>query len=95
MVTLHSSKQRPGRHYIIVQYESHRAASLARRILIPNNCLFDQKMTEIEWAKSHQDADNDVDSRVQYSLNALRTFYSRLFFIPSICKVQKDVNRKS
>lgn len=98
MVTLHSSKQRPGRHYIIVQYESHRAASLARRILIPNNCLFDQKMTEIEWAKSHQDADNDVNSQIcslfVRNMNT-RTSAEKLFdvfsqFCPDqLCRVDK------
>ena len=64
-VTLNSSRERVGRHYIIVEYESHRAASLARRVLIPNNCLFDQKRTEIEWAKARRDTDREIDSQVR------------------------------
>jgi hypothetical protein len=64
-VTLNCSRERIGRHYVIVEYESHRAASLARRVLIPSNCLFDQARTEIEWAKSRRDAaDREIDNQV-------------------------------
>ncbi|XP_054719025.1 probable RNA-binding protein 46 [Uloborus diversus] len=50
-VTVHNNwNTKLHKGYAIIEYESHRAASMARRILIPGNVkLFDQKI-KVEWA---------------------------------------------
>ncbi len=53
------------RRYAFVEYESHRAAALARRKLVPGRIyLFGQEIEKVDWAEPENEVDEDVMSKV-------------------------------
>lgn len=54
------------RSYAFVEYESHRAAALARRRLIPGKIyILGQEIDKVDWAEPEHEVDEDVMSKVQ------------------------------
>lgn len=54
------------RGYAFVEYESHRAAALARRKLVPQKFyLGGQEIEKVDWAEPENEIDEDVMSRVK------------------------------
>jgi len=55
------------RGYAFVEYESHRAAALARRKLVPGrNYLFDQEIERVDWAEPEPEVDEETMKKVIY-----------------------------
>ena len=53
------------RGYAFVEYESHRAAALARRTLVPKRIvLCGQEIEKVDWAEPEQEVDEEVMSKV-------------------------------
>ena len=54
------------RKYAFIEYESHRAAALARRRLVPTKiCLKGQEIEKVDWAEPEDEVDEDVMSTVK------------------------------
>ena len=54
------------RGYFYVEYESHRAAALARRKLVPNNvALLGMIISKVDWAEPEPEIDDAIMSKVQ------------------------------
>jgi RNA recognition motif-containing protein len=47
--------------YAFVEYETHRAAALARRKLVPGRIfLFDQELERVDWAEPEPEVDDEI-----------------------------------
>lgn len=67
-VILYPSKcdKSKNRGYAFVEYESHRAAALARRKLVPGNVfLLDQEIEKVDWAEPENEVDDEVICKVR------------------------------
>lgn len=54
------------RGYAFVEYQTHRAAALARRKLVPGrNFLFDQEIERVDWAEPENEVDDETMSKVR------------------------------
>jgi len=51
------------RGFAFVEYESHRAAAMARRKLIPGKIQLWNHQIAVDWAEPEQEVDDDVMSR--------------------------------
>lgn len=56
------------RGFAFVEYESHRAAAMARRKLIPGRIQLWGHQIAVDWAEPEQDVDEDTMSKVSHSL---------------------------
>jgi len=52
------------RGFAFVEYESHRAAAMARRKLIPGRIQLWNQQIAVDWAEPEQEVDDDIMSRV-------------------------------
>ncbi len=53
------------RGYAFVEYETHRAAALARRKLVPGRVfLFDQEIEKVDWAEPENEVDEEIMAKV-------------------------------
>ncbi len=64
------------RGFAFVEYESHRAAAMARRKLIPGRIQLFGHQIAVDWAEPETDVDEDIMSKVCYFLS-LPPFYLR------------------
>ena len=54
------------RGYAFIEYESHRAAALARRKLVPGKIiLFGQEVDKVDWAEPENEVDEDIMNKVK------------------------------
>ena len=54
------------RGFAFVEYESHRAAAMARRKLLPGRIQLWDHQIAVDWAEPEQEVDDDIMSRVAY-----------------------------
>ena len=52
------------RGFAFVEYESHRAAAMARRKLLPGRIQLWNHQIAVDWAEPEQEVDDDIMSRV-------------------------------
>ena len=52
------------RGFAFVEFESHRAAAIARRKLIPGHVLLWGQPIAVDWAEPEQEVDEDIMSKV-------------------------------
>ncbi len=53
------------RGYAFVEYESHRAAALARRKLVPGRIyLLGQEIEKVDWAEPENEVDEEIMNKV-------------------------------
>jgi Q family heterogeneous nuclear ribonucleoprotein R len=61
----HTDKSKT-RGYAFVEYETHRAAALARRKLVPGRIfLFDQEIERVDWAEPENEVDDEIMATVK------------------------------
>ena len=53
------------RGFAFIEFESHRAAAIARRKLIPGHVLLWDQPIAVDWAEPEQEVDEDVMSKVR------------------------------
>ena len=58
------SDKTKNRGFAFVEYESHRAAAMARRKLIPGKIQLWNHQIAVDWAEPEQEVDDDIMSRV-------------------------------
>jgi RNA recognition motif-containing protein len=55
------------RGYAFVEYESHRAAALARRRLVPGRIfILGHEIEKVDWAEPENEVDEEVMSKVRF-----------------------------
>ena len=53
------------RSFFYVEYDSHRNAALARRMLVPGNVfLFDMPIQRVDWAEPDIEVDDEIMAQV-------------------------------
>jgi len=65
------SDKTKNRGFAFVEYESHRAAAMARRKLIPGKIQLWNHQIAVDWAEPEQEVDDDIMSRVCISVAVL------------------------
>ncbi len=71
------------RGYAFVEYETHRAAALARRKLVPGRIfLFDQEIEKVDWAEPENEVDDEVMAKVSKDFDEIRKSQFHGFFAP-------------
>ena len=60
------------RGFAFVEYESHRAAAMARRKLIPGRIQLWGHQIAVDWAEPEQDVDEDIMGKVIVTLRSLK-----------------------
>jgi len=55
------------RGFAFVEYESHRAAAMARRKLLPGRIQLWNHQIAVDWAEPEQEVDDDIMNKVRYS----------------------------
>ena len=58
-----ASDKTKNRGFAFVEYESHRAAAMARRKLIPGRIHLWNHQIAVDWAEPEQEVDDDIMSR--------------------------------
>ena len=68
------SDKTKNRGFAFVEYESHRAAAMARRKLIPGKIQLWNHQIAVDWAEPEPEVDDDVMSRVRISTRDVTKF---------------------
>jgi len=68
IVYANAADKTKNRGFAFVEYESHRAAAMARRKLLPGRIQLWGHQIAVDWAEPEQDVDDDVMARVLYGL---------------------------
>ena len=66
MVNSSITDKTKNRGFAFVDYESHRAASKARRKLIPDRVLLWGKEIAVDWAQPESEVEEEIMSKVNY-----------------------------
>jgi RNA recognition motif-containing protein len=74
------------RGFAFVEYESHRAAAMARRKLLPGRIQLWGQPIAVDWAEPEQEVDEDVMAKVCMRVSVIIMKKSEKFFDQLILK---------
>jgi hypothetical protein len=61
------------RGYFYIEYETHRAAALARRKLVPGKVfIFGMEIAKVDWAEPEIEVDEEIMAKVKFDFTKFK-----------------------